>query len=182
MTLLDLGAVTVAGYQVRTGDTSSAASAVTGALVEAESLLEEELRRLLAAEERSEQMRIRADGRVYPKAWPITEAELVIDGRSLVGATPDLENFVALIGSREEPRMTLAYTGGFDADTLPVTLAHAIYDLARALVADTPALLVGASSASVGDVSVTYGGGKGGVDAYVSGLSSRVSKYRNRWT
>lgn len=185
-TLVDLDAVTVAGYRLRTGDRDTEASAVTGALVEAQSLLEEELRRLLPLIERDEQMRIRADGRVYPKAWPIVSAELVIDGRSLVGATPDLESFVALIGSREEPRMTVTYTGGFDDGTngtaLPVTLRDAIYDLAFGVVFSRPPVLVGAGSASVGDVSVSITSpGDEGVDAYVPGLSRRVAKYRNRF-
>ena len=190
MSLLSLGAVTVAGYQARTGDTDTAASAVSAVLLEAESLLEEELRRELALEERSEVMRIDRDGRMYPRAWPITTcATNVIQGRALLGGTPDTTQFVALIGSSVPPVATVTYTGGFDADTFPVTLRNVMYDMTRSLAllgAQQSVMLVGASSVSVGDVSIGLGGsgsmgGGGGLDAYSAGLDARVARYKNRF-
>lgn len=182
-TLYSLGALTIAGYRVRTGDDGSTDTAVSGALVESESLMEEELRRLLPSASRSETMILDDLGRVYPKAWPITAcATNVIDGRAILGAVPDINQFVALIGTWVTPRATLTYTGGFTAATLPVTLAHALYDLAQGVIADRSPMLVGATSVTVGDVSV--GGlpaAADGIDAYVPGLSRRVRKYRNRW-
>jgi hypothetical protein len=186
-TLYSLGAVTVAGYRLRTGDNTSDGGAVSGSLVEAESLMEEELRRELPSESRSEAMIIHdCDGRMYPKAWPITVCTTnTIDGRTLLGGSPDLGTWLGLIDTDYSVtrRATITYTGGFTAATLPVTLAHAIYDLARALVADASPIPVGATSVSVGDVSVSYGSpsSSGGIDALVPGLGARVAKYRNRW-
>jgi hypothetical protein len=186
-TLVDLDAVTVAGYRLRTGDETTEAPDVTGALAEAQTPLEEELRRDLALQERTESMVIDCDGRMYPKAWPITAcATNTIDGRTLLGGTPDVDQWLGLIGydGPATRRATITYTGGFDADTLPVTLRNAIYDLARADLADAALLPVGASSVSVGDVSVSYtaGDGTGGaLDEQVPGLWARVKKYRARW-
>lgn len=181
MSLLSLGATTVADYRVHTGDTTTAASAVSAALLEAESLLEEELRRGLALEARTETLKVYPDGRVYPPAWPITAASLTIDGRSLLGATPDISTFTGLIDAPRPWRVATTWTGGFDASTLPVTLEHAIYDLAQGLVASSP-VPVGATSVSLGDASVSFAAPSGGgVDAIVPGLSARVGRYANRW-
>jgi hypothetical protein len=185
MTLLDLGALTVETYRIRTGDATSEASAVSGALVDAERLLGEELRRELALEERAERMIIHFDGVMYPKAWPVTAcATNVIDGRMLRGGTPDLDQFLAMIGVSltATPRATVTYTGGFDATTLPITLRDALYDLASGTLYSRAPVLVGAGSASVGDVSVSVTDpGEAGVDAYVPGISKRVARYRNRF-
>lgn len=184
-TLYNLGALTYSGYVVRTGDDTTSSSAVSGALVDAERLLGEELRRELALDERTESMIIRECGIMYPKAWPLIECDTnTIDGRALLGGTPDVDQFVALIGvtSPVTPRATITYTGGFDDETLPITLRDALYDLAHAVTHPSTPALVGAGSMSVGDVSVSVNDpGGGGVDAYLPGLSTRVRKYRNRW-
>lgn len=183
MSLLSLGAVTVAGYQVRTGDETSLASAVSAAIEDSESLLEEELRRLLPLAERTATFKVYPDGRLYPNAWPLTDSELTISGRALLGATLDVGQFVALLGvDCVPPRATVTWTGGYDATTLPSTLEHAIYDLARFTLSGATPLPVGASSASVGDVSVSFSTPPSGdLDTMVPGLSDRVRKYRNRW-
>lgn len=185
-TLYALGAVTVDGYRVHTGDRTTAGTVVTGALVDAEEMLVDELRRDLALAERTASCPIYPDGRVYPPAWPITASTLEIDGRALLGATADTGVFVGYLPDRPA-RVTVTWTGGFDDGTnstrLPVTLRRALYDLAKALCDDAAPVPVGATSVSVGDVSVTYGqagGGAGDVDALVPGLSTRIRKYRNR--
>lgn len=184
-TLVSLGALTVAGYRLRTGDNDSAASAVTGALNDAESLMEEELRRFLPLDTRTEALRIFPDGRVYPHGYPITDSPVLQqDGRALLFARADAGAFVGVIDLNPlvTPRMTVTTTGGFDADTLPVTLRDALYDLAQGVILDRVPLPVGAGSMSVGDVSVSITApGGDGVDAYVTGLSKRVTKYRNRY-
>lgn len=186
MTLYALDAVTVAGYRLWTGDQATDAAAVSGSLVEAERMLEEDLRRHLALEERTDDFVIYPDGRIYPDAWPITDAALTIEGRALLGATPDVTTFVGYFPDRPT-RATVTWTGGYDDGTasapLPVALAHGIYDLARALAADTTAVPVGATAVSVGDVSVTFGSssGSGDVDSLVPGLSNRLARFRNRW-
>lgn len=181
MTLYSLGATTVAGYRLRTGDQDSAAGAVSASLVESEQLLEEELRRKLPLQSRTDAFPIYPDGRIYPDAWPITSADLTIEGRALLGATPDLTDFVAWLGETDCRRSgTVTWTGGFDASSLPMTLAHAVYDLARGLILDTPAIPVGVS-VSVGDVSVGASPGGTGLDSYTPGITGRVNRYRNRF-
>lgn len=183
MSLLSLNAVTVDGYRLHTGDQTTAASAVSGALLEAQQLLEEELRRKLDLAERTASFRIHQDGRVYPNAWPITDAgDLVIDGRMVVGAVPDAGPFTAIIAVPPAPRSTITWTGGFDADTLPATLRNALYDLAQPIAQGASPIPGGATSLSVGDVSVGFASPtSGGLDALVPGLASRVAKWRNRW-
>jgi len=182
MTLYALGATTIAGYRLRTGDVTADDVAVSGALVDAERSLEETLRRRLASESRTDAFTIQADGRIYPDAWPITTADLTIYGRALLGGTPDLEEWVGWTGSTCYPhKATVTWTGGFDDDTLPITLRNAIYDLARARLTLVPSI-PGATSASVGDVSVTYAEpGGGDLDAAVPGLTARIAKYANRF-
>ena len=183
MSLLSLGAITVAGYRLHTGDQTNA-SAVSGRLLEAEDLLDEELRRSLALEERTKAFKVYPDGRLYPDAYPITASDLTVDGRALRGATVDVATFVAYWPDTCPPaNATVTWTGGYDAATLPVTLRHALYELAAALAAPRPvAAPVGALAASVGDVSVTFAdSSETGIDAFVPGLSERIGKYRNRW-
>lgn len=187
MSLYSLNAVTVDGYRVHTGDRTTAATVVTGALVEAEELLVEELRRDLAWGSRTEKLRIYPDGAVYPSAWPITTAALPIAGRALLGAAPDATPFVGVYGDVTVNLATVTYTGGFDDGThsepLPRALAHAIYDLARALASDMAPGPAGATQVRVGDVAITYANtaGLSGLDAHLPGLSARVARYRNRW-
>lgn len=182
--LLSLGAVTVADYQVTTGDSTTASSAVSAALLEAEALLEEELRRQLASEERTKAFKIWPDGALYPDAWPITDAGdlRIIGTRTLLGAEPDDSPFLGVWPTVAAPPMaTVTWTGGFTASTLPATLERALYDLAKAILSDSP-VPVGATSMSVGDVSVSFGAPtSGGLDSLLPGLATRVARYRNRF-
>lgn len=194
-TLVSLGAVTVDGYRLRTGDRDSDDVDVSGALLDAQDRIEEELNRSLALDERTETMRLWPYGRVYPKAWPLLSCTTnTIDGRALLGAAPDVQQFLTLVDASDDvyhdpsgptPRATITYRGGFDDGSvgtkLPRMLADALYDLAHALITDAPAMLVGAASVSVGDVSISGMTPAGsGIDAYVPGLSSRIGLYRNR--
>lgn len=187
-TLYSLGAVTIDGYRVHTGDMTTAGTVVSGALVEAGELLDDELRRNLAWQSRTDKLRIYPDGRVYPYAYPITTAAtLEIDGRSLVGAEADETPFVGRFGDLVVNLVTVTWSGGYDdgtnSDPLPTTLKNAIFELARALTTDTSAIPVGATSVRVGDVSVTYAqaGATSHLDSLVPGLTSRISRYRNRY-
>lgn len=181
MSLASLGAVTVAGYRLHTGDLETNASAVSGSLLEAEEILDDELRRSLALEERTDTFKLYPDGRVYPDAWPLVSADLQIEGRALLGGTPDVTVFIGYFPGPAPPRATVTWTGGYDATTLPRTLRNAVYDLAEAVGSDPSPVPVGALSASVGDVSVTFAEPTGGLDGLVPGLSDAVRKYRNRW-
>jgi len=185
-TLLEVGAISVQAYRDHTGDRSTAGTSVTGALVEAEGLLEEQLNRSLAWAERTKTFTFYPDGRIYPDAWPITEADLYIEGRALLGAMPDRTVFIGYFPTRPPNRMTITWTGGFDDGTnsarLPYTLANALYEVAQALASDRQPIPVGATSVSVGDVSVGFSApaGGGGLDALVPGVSNRIKAYRYR--
>lgn len=183
MTLLSLGATTVAGYRLHTGDQETDDSAVSAALLEAESLVEEHLRRLLPLEARTATFPIYPDGRVYPNAWPILTASLTIDGRSLKGATPDSGPFIGYIDFEPPYTMSVTWTGGFDAGSLPVTLRHAIYEVARPLALDAAPVTVGASSVRLGDAAMTFDGpsSSASIDSLAPGMTDRIRKYRNRW-
>lgn len=187
-TLFSLEATTVAGYRLATNDQTTASSAVSAALLEAESLLEDELRRHLPSQSRTKACKIWPDGRVYPDAWPVDSVVGLVleDSRTVLGAVPDAGPFVGVIPRNyAPPTVTITWVGGFTAPDglhpLPVTLAHAIYDLAKAVLAAAP-VPVGATSMSVGDVSVSYPSPpQGTVDGYVPGLSDRVRKWANRY-
>lgn len=181
MSLLALGAVTVADYRIHTGDTTTSASAVSAALIESEDLLDEELRRHLELAQRTDTFRIYCDGRIYPDAYPITVSDFTIDGRALRGATPDGGPFIGIWEHIDNPRATVTWTGGYTTSTLPRTLQHALYDLAHGLTEEA-LVPVGATSVSLGDASVSYAAGSfGGIDAIVPGLSRRVRRYQNRF-
>lgn len=157
--------VTTALYQSLTGDTDSATADVALALVSAQKIVEEYLRRPLANEERTETVRF-SGGRLYPKATPITEAPdgitIVPGSRALVGASPDGGPFWPAVGDSTYPASaTITYTGGYTASTLPRTIAAVISSLAYQLlhVTDDSEVPAGATSVSVGDVSVSFGDG-----------------------
>jgi hypothetical protein len=180
-TLYSLGAVTVKAYRVHTADETNTDAQISGALVEAEDLLDEELRRHLAKQERTGTFPIYCDGRIYPDAYPLTASDLTIDGRALRGAEPDGGPFIGVWEHIDDPRATVTWTGGYDSTSLPRTLELAVYDLARGLMAEA-LVPVGATSVSLGDASVTYAvSSRGGVDALVPGISSRVRRYQNRF-
>lgn len=175
-------------YKTLTLDTTSSEASVTGKLVIAQAMLEDELDRLLDNEARTETVTVKRDGRVYPKAVPITAppsgAESVFHGRALSGVTWDTDESWSTVNP---PTATITYTGGYlpfdsgsatDETRVPVRLEQAIADLAHALLS-TPTGVGGATSVRVGDAAVTYATGQfTEIDRYVPGLSARVRRYR----
>lgn len=161
--------VTELRYRAITGDTTTVASAVEEAIVQATEALEDQLDRPLAEDERTEQLRPSRDGWLWPKATPIAS----VDGSYEVvgdGIRGNLPWAGAPFVTDSDP-VTITYTGGFverseadpgDPARLPVyierDLAFAAWRVLHppALGTDVPA---GASSARVGDVAVTYGPG-----------------------
>src|SRR4051794_38523669 len=88
--------VTVATYRRVTLDTASSDTAVTGALVDAQALLEDDLGRQLESTERTERVYPARDGRLYPIVTPITAVAsgYTIDGATVHGAAPFLGDLV----------------------------------------------------------------------------------------
>lgn len=158
-------------YVIITGDTDSDLTAVTGALVDAQALLEEELGRELESRERTERMYPDQFGRVYPRITPITvpPAGLLIDGDVLYSTGPfrTVPDFIF-----EGNWADLTYTGGFiersenpgAANALPQHIERdlcwvafrALQPAAFQALALAPA---GASRIINGDVQIMFGKG-----------------------
>lgn len=181
--------VTVARYRVITLDTTSADAAVTAALESALGTVEDELDRHLVSAERTETYRIYRDRRVYPKAYPVTDAgTATIDpgGRSLRDMSPDSTPGVFDAWSDSNPpTVEITYTGGYTASTLPETLAQEIAwranDLLNAGQVSASSVLANASSMTVGDASVSFSSSNGGGGvAAASGRPTRAQVRRYR--
>lgn len=170
--------VPVATYQRLTGDTSTASPTVEEKLADAQQLVEEYLRRPLERDERTERLRLYRDGSgwaVYPKATPIdadATTGYTTSGAALTGISPDDGPWI--VGSYEPGGYaTVTYTGGWTAETLPLTIAREISRTAKALLTPAAAgVLAGASSIRVGDLSVGFSADGAAANAGAGGLDS----------
>lgn len=148
--------VTVADYRriVRI-DTTSTDAAVTGALAEAQRLVEEYLGRQLEEDERTEELMIGRAGVVYPSAVPIASVSVpsgtTIRGHTIEGISPD-EVFEVWPGGTA----TVTYIGGFTYATLPASIRRRIAFEAYAILTVDPSVPANARSVSVGDAAITY--------------------------
>jgi len=196
-----MGLVSLARYVEITGDTdaevSASASALT-ALADAQALLEDDLGRPLEVAERVERSELLFDSwgaYVLPKVLPIVSAAggLTIDGPMLRGASPT--NSPAVWGDPYDDEATVTYTAGYQAadaspdagaETVPAwierDIAWAAYVLRRPTVAATLAGAAGASSVSLGDASISYGGATSVPSPSASGVhwSRATWKHRRR--
>lgn len=154
--------VSVDRYRLITGDSASAASAVSAAVEEATDLLSEELGWSIESAQRTESLPV-VDGRLYPAAVPITVVPdgFTVDGYSVLGSgAGSLPVFLVERSERGGQRTSLTYTGGWTDETLPASLRRAICWAAYTMVrpGDVAELIrfAGASSVSLGDASVDY--------------------------
>lgn len=163
-------------YVTLTGDTTTASAAVEAAIPEAEVAVAEYLGRHLELGEYTDRLYIDVDGRVYPKAIPVASVPAsatyqVWDNLTLSYVTPTFDFLVEwpTMGDgylENQPRADVTYTGGWTADTAPQKVLRAIARAAWRLANPAPMedAGAGATSMSVGDVSVTYKNGKPGTD------------------
>lgn len=165
MTLID-----VDSYRRISHDTTTDDVDVESALGDVQRYIEEELRRPLESEERTETLLIvngptSSRSRVYPSATPITE---VPSGYAINGDAVLISDSVLTFGDMPGPtivdlaepaEISLTYTGGYESLTLPVTLQRAIVEAAYSVLHVSPLATVanGATSIQVGDVQVGYG-------------------------
>lgn len=174
-------------YRTITGDTTSASAVVEAAVVEAQHLLEERLRRGLELDERTERVKLFPDGAVFPSATPLVAvpAGATVQGAAVLGAGPS-GTFL-----RPDDHTTLTYTGGYDPDEddvsaatyVPVELARAVAWAAKAIIDRAAATLEipeGAISVRVGDVAVSWGPGGAPAGGEVIFPASLVRRYRWR--
>lgn len=183
--------ITAVRYAEITGDNTTAGTAVDARVAEAVDLLEDYLDRPLPEAEYTEQLPADRDGRLWPRAVPLIEAEgYTIDGLALAGTTP-FPSFLDPVDT-----IAVTYTGGWADPTaegydpeaphpnrLPPRverdLAWAVYRLLRP---QAPSVSVPANATAVrlGDASVSYGKGgagaaQGNTDAW---WSKRTRAYR----
>jgi hypothetical protein len=162
-------------YMAVTGDTTSSAEAFATAASSAQELLEDAVGRvgLLEHGERTETLTLEADGYLYPTAVPLVDADAGwrVKDNALHGGSLDLGTWVGLLGTEYPTDVTVTYRGGYTTATLP---EYAMRDLAAAThvllhpadLTATSAIPAGATSASVGDVSLGFGAdGAGGSSA-----------------
>lgn len=171
--------ITAVRYGEITGDTVTAEVTVTAKVEEAVEMLEDFLDRPLAEAERTEALRPDRQGRLWPRATPISDGGgYDIDGLALVGGSPFRFGFVDPTTAVE-----VTYTGGWTADTLPACierdLAWAAYRLLH-VTAPSTAVPANVTSVQLGDASMTFKGTAGAVapgdtDAW---WSRRTRSYR----
>lgn len=152
-------------YQQITGDTDTPAEAFATAASAAQDLLEDALGvpGFLESAERTETLTVYDNGAVYPTATPVTVADgYTVHDDVLYGATADFPAFVGLIGAEIPPTVDVTYTGGWTGDSAPGymrrDLAFVTWSILRpAYVLSIGQLAGSPTSASVGDVTVSYG-------------------------
>lgn len=162
-----------ATYQRVTGDTVTAAPAVTAALAEAEAYANEHCNRVLAYGTHTEILDVTPDGKVYPAAPPIESVQTPnVTGVAIQGFGIFLGYFnpgPILAGNgwadAIPPQVTVTYKGGYQpigtaspsTPVLPAKLARAISRIAYLSAHPATSLAglpAGANKVSVGDVSV----------------------------
>lgn len=163
------GLVGIGEYRLATLDTTSADTAVTGALERAQRIVAEYLRRGVPGEaqplisaERTELLIIDDLFRIYPSCVPITALPdgLQTRGYAVYGVVPSfLVSFIIDYDRLNTPRTSLTYTGGWTPVTLPETVRQHIcwkaWELLRTPLAQE-GISVGAVSVRSGDASVTF--------------------------
>lgn len=181
--------VTIARYRDITNDNDSSSAVVEDAVTDAQALLEEELGRPLEQDTRTERCRIFAETRgatVYPSATPLVSTSTggTVVGHAIVSPTTGGSFLLDPDGYA-----TVTYLGGYDPaavsgdpDFVPRTIERAIAWAARALVdPDTFASVPpGATSATVGDVSLTWGPGGSPAQGEVTFDRKLVRRWRRR--
>jgi hypothetical protein len=155
--------ITAARYAEITGDTTTAASAVSARIEDAVELLEDYLDRPLSEDERTESLIPDRWGRLWPRATPISDGgDYAVDGLALQASAPF--GWPSIVSA--SAALSVTYTGGWTSDTLPTCierdLAWATYRLLHPeAVASLTAIPAGVSSARLGDAALTWGGSAG---------------------
>lgn len=181
--------VTVADYRTFTDDCSTSDDVVSARLEVALDLVQDAIPggRWLQLNTYTENLRVR-NGLAYPTAVPVQSVV------SPSGVSPYLMGEAIGIGAGwgwdpvvgpidvTVTNQDVTYVGGFTHASLPVGLRLIICDVAYMMRNRSPSLTSAAvASASVGDVSVSYGSeGTGGaaIDAVLPGASRRLRAYR----
>lgn len=185
--------VTYARYVTLTGDSTSASATVEANLTDAQAEVERVLGRALEYGTYTEERVVWPGGFCYPKVTPLASVPAsatyeIEDERTLSDVSPDwpsaeFEDPTGWTGyAATSGKATVTYTGGWTAGTLPLPLQRVIAFIAYGLTFPAASVaLSGASSVSVGDVSVSMGGAPADpVDDLWPGASRTLRQWR--WT
>lgn len=170
--------ITVERYRAITGDTTTAASAVSARVEEAEELLADELGRALAYGTHTETLWPDHEGTLWPSVVPIESAgDYTVVGYGLTG----------VFGAATDSPTSVTYVGGWTVDTLPATIARDLAYAAQSLAPPDAGgiatqIPTGAISVRLGDVAITYGpdGAPGPAGARAVTWSRATLRWRHR--
>lgn len=161
-------------YRKLTGDLRSPVADVTSALVVAQGLVEVRLGRSLGLDEYTETLRLYPSCTVYPSVTPLAADQ---DGY-LDTSTLQVETAFHDVW-QPYPKVSVTYTGGYEADTLPQPLATAISMVAKHLMSPASSVdMAGVKAYSEGDISATF---ETALDtAWPAGVWALVRRYAHR--
>lgn len=171
-------------YRKITGDKNSYSGDVLEALADAQNTVEEKTNRFYELAERTEKLSRYSDGKVYPSATPVVSVSspvgAAIEGNS-VSSTEWYYGDVAvnwfISDSRNGyPLVELTYTGGWAAGSIPVAIVKVTAEIAKLALTPSSDLPQGATSVTVGDVTVT-----GNNLGNISTLPSSINRVLRGW-
>lgn len=201
--------LTYTEYRVITGDTTSTASAVTGALLEATNLIEELLSRTLEYGTVTESLQVTQTGLAFPTCVPVqtisaaseASGSILYGGYAINIKSGPSATFDMIIERTQvatlfpfDSHVNFTYTGGYTTATLPTTIKRAIARVANGLLTATnyaggAQRPVGAGSVSMGDISISYTskgnltGSAYAIDELVPGIVFSLREYdRKKWS
>jgi hypothetical protein len=165
-------------YAVLTGDSTTAASAVSARAEDAEKLLVEHLGRPVALQAYTETLELYPSGAAFPNVTPVTVPPEGIVYRlgAFEGCPVDGGPFPDY---SPPPTTTVTYTAGWDETTVPMSVELDLAWAVWALLNPTTPPPAGAKTIANGDASITYDGVSGGGN-HVIGWSTSTSAYRAR--
>jgi hypothetical protein len=168
-------------YRRLSKDWTSYDDDVSSALVAAQSQAEDYTGRKFELDIRTETVQVFSNGRAYPAAYPVSAVS------APSGATHDTKSILVGTGNvfpgfpwQTQPYSTVVtYTGGYAPGTVPATLQQAIARLAvNLLTAAALAVPHGATSISVGDLSIGLGSGHDPSQVIDSTTAAQLRRYR----
>lgn len=194
--------VSLARYRVIQQDTSSAEGVATGALVEAQALIEDYLDRPLdydAAATETLPTWVGSDGvrKVWPRRYPVsgaTDPATVVNTAVIAPNGSGFDWAVDVVTDQVTADATVTFAGGWlpaddpaatDVNRVLPTLERAVCAVAWALITTNPAApaIPAVTTATVGDVSATFAGADPDthpLDGLVPGITRRLARYRYR--
>lgn len=174
-----------ADYARVSGDTTTTGETLSDALDDALGLIQDEIGRVLNFGTYLETLKVYRNGSVYPSATPIDEViSPVIDQVSIQGASIylgywDPAPLISWTGALP-PQVTVTYSGGYTADTIPTKLRNAIIRAAFNVCHPSPLVGVpaGATNVHVGDVGYS-GTALRTLDPLDDGIRRDIRGFRN---